>query len=174
MDRERQLIVKPDREGRVKEGCEEQALDVWETATRLHLNRDFQLNSQSLAACLTRERSIGGRAWPNFRLDNPDAEEAIALWANTTLGLIAFWWAGGRQQQGRVIITITGLPSLLTLDVRQLSAAQLAHAGAIFEEFSAREFLPANEAYRDETRQALDRAMLIDLLGPAGNGPRIA
>ena len=165
MDRERQLIVKPDREGRVKEGCEEQALDVWETATRLHLNRDFQLNSQSLAACLTPERSIGGRAWPNFRLDNPDAEEAIALWANTTLGLTAFWWAGGRQQQGRVIITITGLPSLLTLDVRQLSAAQLARAGAIFEEFCAREFLPANEAYRDETRQALDRAMLIDLLG---------
>ena len=171
---ERRLIVDADREGRVRKGRDDKALDVWETATRLHFNRDFRLNSQSLAACLTPERSIGGRAWPNFRLDNPDAEEAIALWANTTLGLIAFWWAGGRQHQGRAIITITGLPSLLTLDGRQLSAAQLAHAGAIFEEFSAREFLPANEAYRDETRQALDRVNARRSARPAGNRPRIA
>lgn len=27
------------------------------------------------------------------------------------------------------------------------------------------EFLPANEAYRDDNRKALDRAVLIDLLG---------
>lgn len=163
--RERHLVVEPDSEGRVREGLEDKAHDVWETATRLHFNLDFRLNSQSLAACLTPERAIGGRAWPNFRLDNPVAEEALVLWANTTLGLIAWWWAAGRQQQGRAIITITGLPSLIVLDVRQLSESQLVRAKAIFEEFREREFLPANEAYHDETRQALDRAVLVDLLG---------
>ena len=62
-------------------------------------------------------------------------------------------------------LTISRLPSLLTLDVRQMDTARLARAQAIFDEFAEREFLPANEAWRDETRQALDRAVLIDILG---------
>ena len=102
-ERQHRLVVEPDREGRVRPGRDARAIDVWETATRLHFNRDFRINSQSLAACLTAERSIGGRAWPNFRVEgDPRREEALALWANTTPGLIAFWWVGGRQQQGRV------------------------------------------------------------------------
>ena len=117
--RERRLTVEPDREGRVRPDRDEKALDVWNTATRLHFNRDFRLNSQSLAACLTPERSIGGRAWPNFRLADSAREEAIVLWANTTLGLLSFWWTGGRQQLGRSVMTITHLPELLTLDVRR-------------------------------------------------------
>ena len=60
--RERRLIVEPDREGRVRPNRDQKALDVWNAAGRLHFNRDFRLNSQSLAACLTPERSIGGRA----------------------------------------------------------------------------------------------------------------
>ena len=163
--RERRLAVDPDTEGRTRPNCDAKALRVWETATRLHFNRDFRLNSQSLAACLTRERSIGGRAWPNFRLQDPAAEEAIVLWANTTLGLIGYWWAGSRQQQGRSVMSITGLPSLLTLDVRTLSQDQIDRSHRIFADFLDYEFLPANEAYRDPTRQALDRAVLIDLLG---------
>ena len=164
--RERRLIVEPDTEGRVRAAYDDRALDVWETATRLHLNLDFRLNSQSLAACLTPERSIGGRAWPNFRLDAGErGEEAVVLWANTSLGLIGCWWRGGRQHQGRSIVTITQLPLLMTLDVRQLSDAQLQRAHDIFEDFREREFLPANEAYNDETRQALDEAVLVDLLG---------
>ena len=163
--RERRLVVDPDTEGRARPNCGAKAVRVWETATRLHFNRDFRLNSQSLAACITPERSIGGHAWPNFRLDNSACEEATALWANSTLGLISFWWAGGRQQQGRARLTITELPSLLTLDVRRLSREQIERSHRLFADFRDHEFLPANEAYRDPARQALDQAVLIDLLG---------
>ncbi len=163
--RERRLLVDPDTEGRVRPDSDAKAVRVWDTATRLHLNRDFRINSQSLAACLTHERSIGGRAWPNFRLQNPAAEEAIALWANTTLGLIGYWWVGSRQQQGRSVMSITKLPDLLTLDARELSQEQIDRSGHIFAGFLDHEFLPANEAYHDPARQALDRAVLIDLLG---------
>ena len=45
-----------------------------------------------------------------------------------------------------------------------LSEEQIAQAEAIFERFKEAEFLPANEAYRDETRKALDHAVLVDLL----------
>ena len=95
----------------------------------------------------------------------PGYDTPLVLWANTTLGLISFWWIGTRQQQGRVILTISKLPALTVLDPRPLTAMQLGRADDIFHEFRHRELLPANEAWRDETRQALDRAVLIDLLG---------
>ncbi len=165
-ERERRLVVAPDSEGRVRQGRQDRALDVWATASRLHFNRDFQLNSQSLAACLTQEQSIGGRAWPNFTIEGDSRrEETLALWSNTTLGLISFWWVASRQQQGRAILTISGIPSLPVLDVRELDARQLGIAKQIFENFRDWTFRPANEAYRDDTRKALDRAVLCELLG---------
>ena len=164
-ERERRMIVEPDSEGEVRPDCENRALAAWRTATRLHFNRDFQLNSQSLAACLTPERALGGTAWPNFRLHDERWDEAMALWANSTLGLMAFWWTGSRQQQGRARITISQLPKLPVLHPRALPPGNLDRASAIFEEFRGRPLLPANEACRDDTRQALDRAVLVELLG---------
>ena len=164
--RETRMVVLPDSAGEVRPGCEGRATEAWQrTASRLHFNRDFRINSQPLAACVTPEPSIGGRAWPNFLCTDQRWETPLVLWANTTLGLICFWWIGSRQQQGRAMVTISKLPALTVLDPRRLAAMQLDRAGDIFEEFRLRELLPANEAWRDETRQALDRAVLIDLLG---------
>ena len=163
--KERRLIVPPDKEAVVRSGMEELANRVWEEATRLHFNVDFQLNSQSLAACLTSDPAIGGRAWPNYRLDSPEHEEAIALWANTTLGLLLFWWNGSTQQAGRASLSVSRSPEMYVLDVRQLSGQQRRRVKRLFKEFQERTFLPANEAYQDEARQALDRALLVDLLG---------
>ena len=165
-DRERCLLVQADSEGRVRDGRHDDAIKTWSrTASRLHFNLDFRLNSQSLAACLTDELTIGGTAWPNFRVTESRWEQPLALVANTTLGLMAFWWIGSRQQQGRARLTISRLPDLLVLDVSSLNAIQMARAEAIAEDFRERKFLPANEAYRDETRMALDRAVLCDLFG---------
>ena len=66
-DRERHVVVQPDGYAAVRESSGQRALTVWEAATRLHFSLDFQLNSQSLAACLTPKKSIGGRVWPNFQ-----------------------------------------------------------------------------------------------------------
>ena len=164
-DRERSIVVQPDRAGQVRENCEQGAQDVWKTATRLHFNRDFQLNSQSLAACLTPTETLGDTAWPNFLMANRRNEKVTVLWANTTLGLILFWWAGSLQQAGRARLTISRLPELLVLDTRAFTDAQFVQVDCIFEEFEKRPLLPTNEAYRDENRQALDKAVLVDLLG---------
>ncbi|MDE2928208.1 MAG: hypothetical protein OXT71_17605 [Acidobacteriota bacterium] len=163
--RERCLFVAPDTEGEVRDGCEDAAVRVWRSATRLHFNRDFRLNSQSLAACLTPGRTLGGTAWPNFSLDRKRWEAPIVLWANGTLGLMSFWWAGTRQQQGRTRLTISALPDLFVLDPRRLSDAQLDTAAKLLGQFQQRALLPANEAYRDDTRKSLDRAVLVELLG---------
>lgn len=67
------------------------------------------------------------------------------------------------------MLTISKLPSLTVLDARALTGTQLEHANQLFVEFRERELLPASEAWRDETRQALDRAVLVDMLGLAEN-----
>ena len=164
-DRERHLVVEPDSRGVVRTGLLDRALEVWKTASRLHFNLDFRLNSQSLAACLTADRAIGGVAWPSFEPDHESWDLPLLLWANTTLGLMCFWWTGARQQQGRARLTITALPDLPVLDPRRLSGRQLELAETTFHDLRGQAFLPANEAYRDEARHQLDRAVLIDLLG---------
>ena len=162
--RERNLLVEPDSEGEARPGCEERAVAIWRTATRLHFTLDFQLNSQSLAACLTPELALGGGAWPNFRLHDTGWEKAAALWANCTLGLMAFWWAGSRQQQGRARLTISALPSLSVLDPRRLPAGKIDRAAASFDRFRNAALKPANEAWRDDVRKEIDRAVLLEIL----------
>ncbi len=52
-----------------------------------------------------------------------------------------------------------------TLDVKKLTPAQRKTAEAIFEDMRNVQFLPANEAYHDNSRQELDYRVLIDVLG---------
>ena len=164
--RERQIVVAPDRAGEVRPGCGERAVKVWgKTASRLHLCRDFSLSGQSLAACMTPDPAIGGRAWPNFILQDSAWEKFVALWANTTIGLLHAWWTGSRQHGGRAIFTVQRLPDLLAPDPRRLPKTALPHTKRLFDKFGAVPLLPANEAYRDANRQALDRAVLVELLG---------
>ena len=163
--RERQLVVAPDSQGRIVPGKRDKAIGIWETSTRLHLNSDFQLNSQSLGACLTPKRAIGGRAWPSFLLDDRSFEKSTALWCATTLGLIAHWWVGSRQQQGRSNLSVVRLGELPVLDCRALSTEQLDALDSAFDRFASHDLLPANEAYHDPVRAELDEAVLCGSLG---------
>ena len=163
-NRERRLVVHPDRCGDVRaEHTKKAAYDWGRTASRLHCNLDFQLNSQSLAMCLTPENCLGGRAWPNIISRDDRHEIPLLLWANSTLGLILFWWKGTRQQMGRSNMTIQAVPDLPVLDPRTLTEGQTDHCHAIFDELKDRELLPANEAWRDETRKALDSELLFGI-----------
>lgn len=163
--RERRLLVTPDSQGRVVPGKRDKAIGIRETSTRLHISSDFQLNSQSLGACLTLKPAIGGRAWPSFLLDDRSFEKATVLWCATTLGLIAHWWVGSRQQQGRSNLSVVRLGELPVLDCRAISAEQLNALDSVFDRIASHDLLPANEAYRDPVRAELDEAVLCGSLG---------
>ncbi len=162
---ERQFVIAPDTQGRIRKGMRSRAHDVWETATTLHFTLDFGLSASGIAACVTPMPTIGGNAWPNVRPHKKTHEAAIVLWANSTLGFLLWWHNASRQQAGRARISISQLPDLPILDTRKLTAQQHRLAKRIFNRFKEKTFLPANEAYRDETRQQLDQAVLIELLG---------
>ena len=164
--KETKMVVYPNRQGITRKRQETSANKIWNKfSSQLGFSRDFQLNSQPLVACLISRPSLASQAWSGFVCDKKEFEKPIILWSNTTLGLISFWWLATRQQQGRARLTVSKLPLLVTLDVRELTVKQHLKANELFESFSGLDLLPANEAYRDEVRQALDEAVFIDLLG---------
>ena len=163
---ERTLFVKPDCELIPRKGYENRAAEIWASvASRLHLNVNFQLNSQSLAACLTQKETLGGTAWPNFLLDDKAHDIATLLWLNSSFGLMTYWWVGTRQQSGRTRVSFSRLASIPTLDVRRLSDQQRNVCDLIFERFREEKFLPANESFRDLVRNELDEAVIVEILG---------
>ena len=162
---ETRLECSPDSQMNVKIGMEEKANQLWCTASRTHLSRGFRFNSQPLAVAFTERETIGGRAWPNIILNDNGFDFAFSIWGNSTLGLLAYWWHSSRQQDGRGEMTVNSMGSLPVLDFRTLSDAQLATAGAIFDEFRELDLMPAYLADADPNRSLLDRRVVCDLLG---------
>ena len=163
--KETRIVCAPDSQLRVRSGMETKASEVWTTASRAHLNRDFRFNSQPLAAAFTERESLGGRSWPNVTFSDKRFDFAFVVWANSTLGMLLHWWQSSRQDSGRGTTTIRSAESLPVLDLRALTDDQLAMAETIFDEFRDRELQPAYLADADPNRALLDRRVVCDLLG---------
>ena len=130
----------------------------------LHINDNFRFNSQSTGACTTSVPSVGSNHWPTIDLNDQDTQRLIAIWMNTTMGLISHWNASSRTQQGLGYINSTSLKNLRVLDPRALSDSQLDSIQELFNNTKHTHLLAANEAWRDPVRMELDRHML-DILG---------
>ena len=94
-----------------------------------------------------------------------ELEKATCAWLNGTLGMIGYWLESNRTQTGRGGTTVTAIPNIPTLDVTALSPKRLSAAARIFDDLCETKMLPANEAYRDDARQELDRRLLTETLG---------
>ena len=159
------MVCDPDSQLIVRQGMETKAANVWSAASCSHLNLDFRFNSQPLAVAVTETKSMGGRAWPNVIFTETSFDYAFAIWCNSTLGLLSFWWHSNRQHSGRGTTTVTAIESLPILDFRALSDEQLEIAEDIFEEFREKELKPAYIADADPNRALLDKRVVCDLLG---------
>jgi methylase of polypeptide subunit release factors len=162
---ETRLVCLPDSSLRGRPGMAEKANDVWATASRAHLNRDFTFGSQALAVAFTETASIGGRVWPNVIFADSRFDYAFSIWGNSTLGLFCYWWHSNRQQSSKAGLTIRSAETLPVLDFRTLTDEQLAKVEEIFEEFRDKELLPAYLSDADPNRDLLDRRVICDLLG---------
>ena len=164
-EKETRMICEPDSQLIVRQGMEDRAGIIWKTSSRSHLNRDFRLNSQPLTVAITEVPTLGGTAWPNVIFDDPRFDYTFAVWGNSTLGLLSFWWHSSRQQTGRARISIRLAETMPILDLRALTDDQHATAKQIFDEFEGKEFKPAYLADADNNRAVLDEYVICDLLG---------
>ena len=139
--------------------------EIWNSASHCHFNENFRFNSQATGMQLTIRKTIGGRAWTSIIFANERHERALALWGNTTLGLLLHWWHANKEQSGRGNIGVTALKSLPVLDVTSLSENQLKVAGKLFDDLSVKRLLPFCEIDQDPVRKELDERFFGDVLG---------
>lgn len=172
-DRERAICFEADNEGIVrpakgqdeKDSVLEKVNSVLASASHLHFNQNFRFNSQSTAMQYTIRRTIGGRAWMTIRFPEPAMEAAVALWGNTSLGLLLHWWQANKQQGGRGNIGKSALTSFVCLDPMKLSKKQQDGAAKLLANRAAIPMLPFNEIVADGARADLDREFLGGILG---------
>ena len=119
----------------------------------------------------TNVRTLGVRAWHTLNAYDSDPtlkarrETALALWSNSTFGLLLHANHSNRSQDGRGQGSKGMLETMLTLDVCKLRAWQLDAAQAIWRDFSDRKFKPFHLCAVDPVRIDLDRRIVQDLLG---------
>jgi hypothetical protein len=172
-ERERRMEFEADSEGILRQGknsaedkfAQEKANMIWTTASHCHFNRDFRFNSQSTAMQFSSKKTIGGMAWPSIILSNAEQEKVLALWGNSTLGLLLHWWYVNKQQAGRGRGGVASLTSMPVLDVPKLSKNALAKAVAIFDEMKHKELRPLNEIAKDAVRAEIDTRLATEVLG---------
>ena len=144
---------------------------IWDQAGTLHITRDTRYNSQRIMTTLTNVRSLGVRAWHTLNAYEEDPvtkhrrEAALALWCNSTLGLLLHSDHSNRAQEGRGQGNKGMLESLTTLDIRLLQTWQLVEAQEIWGDFKGLKFRPFHECAIDPVRIALDESVVRDLLG---------
>ena len=163
--KETRIVCQPDSQLQVRPGMESKANIVWETASRTHLNFEFTFGSQALAVAFTERATIGSSVWPNVRFGDQSFDFVFAVWSNSTLGLLTYWWHSSRQQSSKARMTIRSAGSLPVLDFCALTGDQLATGKAIFDEFRELDLEPAYLADADPNRALLDRRVVCDLLG---------
>ena len=163
-----EAIVRTSHSRDAQKAINKKAEAIWATATRSHIATDFRYNSQSLCVSMTKADCIGGTAWPSTifpKARRETWEPAFAVWCNSTLGILLYWWQSNRQQSGRGRTTVTALPALPTLDLRALDDAQLTAARRIFEDMKRCPMLPVNQIDEDPVRAELDRRLFSEVLG---------
>ena len=162
---EKRMVCVPDSQLEVRLGMESKAIAAWINASRSHINSDFTFGSQALAVAFTERDSLGGSVWPNVSFSEQIFDCAFAVWGNSTLGLLSYWWHSSRQQSSKARMTIRQAETLPVLDFRALSDGQLAATEGIFDDFRELELLPAYLADADPNRALLDRRVVCELLG---------
>lgn len=159
------MSIAPDHSGVTIKDKEDEAYQLWNRVSNLHISAECLFNGNPTCAIFTERKSAGGRSWPNFLMATPEMEKATCAWLNGTLGFISYWINSNRSQSGRGGTTVTAIPNIPTLDVTKLEPARLRAAAQIYDDLCQQRMLPANEAWRDPVRQELDRRLLLEVLG---------
>lgn len=161
---ENSFIYEPDCELQVKEGQGSRALELWASASRFHVAREFGFSQDQFCAVLTDRATIGGRSWPTYSFPDPRIDALMAIWFNSTLGMLNFWWTSSRQQDTRGSLTITTMGKLVVPDYRSLEPSILDLAAAKIDEIRGMTFEPAFRSQFDPSRNWLDKLVIREML----------
>lgn len=135
---------------------------LWELGGTILLAEGPRLNTARLLAVCTNIKVLSN-VWWTFALlqkaTRPNADKSLALWLNSTLGLLILLTMRTETEGPWVNFKKTTLKAMPTLDIRKLSDAQLAKLAAAYDELCERELQPLPRMAEDEARAAIDDAL---------------
>lgn len=143
---------------------------IWSQAGTLQMTRDVRYNSQRVMAVRTTVRALGASQWFSLTMAGDDPltksrqETALAVWCNSTFGMLLHANHASRSQFGRGRGNKGMLETLPTPDVRQLQPWQLDEAHGIWRDFQDRTFDSFHRCAVDPVRIELDQRIIADLL----------
>jgi len=162
------IEAKPNASIVAKKGREKEVNRLWRLAGRVHIAKEFRLNTQRAAAVWSPKKMLGVRSWNTLKIhfQEPAAarEKALILWLNSTLGILLSITHANRPYPGRIDTPLAGLRELPVLDVRTLSAVACEEANLLWKEVSQSALLPFSRANDDSTRQKIDRLFAKKIL----------
>lgn len=157
------ILTRPTHEGAPAVDDEGQLRQMLAQRSDLFVSRNLRLTSQALAAARTERLMMGGSTWTALLSDNPDVKAALAIWLNSTLGLMLRTCYGQTTQTGRARLQIRALYGLPVPDFAADSDAG-AQARAVAREqigeLAGLELRPASYAFQDANRRRVDRVAL--------------
>lgn len=143
---------------------------IWSQAGTLQVAPTIRYNSQRIITIRTLMRTLGVNTWSSLSAhENDSATQALqdvtlALWCNSSLGMLLQANHANAVQHGRGIGNKGMLETLPRLDVRQLQPWQLDDAQAIWRDFQDRTLESFHQCAVDATRIELDQRTITDLL----------
>ena len=147
---------------------------LWRKAGRLLVAERLRLDTVRVAAMWSETRVLSNVWWPILVEDVP-VEKALAVWLNSSLGLLTILAQRTSTEGGRVAMKKADLEVLPVLDVRAIPPSQLQALADLFDTLSEEEFerlpgmahCPARRSLDDGVSKILglpDLGKLRDLL----------
>ena len=141
---------------------------LWPKAGRLLISERLWLETTRVAAMRAPMPVLSNVWWP-VRIDDVDVEKALAIWLNSSFGLLSLLAHRTSTRGGWVALKKAELEDLPVLDPRQLSAAQLAALADLFDDLADHEFDRLSRMAECPVRAALDTGIadILNLPNPA-------
>ncbi|MCY4528682.1 MAG: hypothetical protein OXD46_06595 [Chloroflexi bacterium] len=136
---------------------------LWPKAGRFLVGARFRLNTVRVVAMRTETKVLASMWWPVL-VDDVQSEKALALWMNSTLGVLTLLTVRNTTEGSWVQLKKADLEGLPVLDPRQLSSSQLQRLSDLFDSLSEEEFERLPGMAHCPTRKRLDDG-ISEILG---------
>ena len=136
---------------------------LWGMAGRLLFSERLWLETTRVAAIWSETRVLSNVWWP-IRTDDVSIEKSLAVWINSSLGLLTILAQRTSTRGGWVAMKKADLEELPVLDPRRLSPSQLQRLSDLFDALSEEEFERLPGMANCPTRRRLDDG-ISEILG---------
>ena len=131
---------------------------LWSRSGRLLIAERLWLQTTRIAAMRSEVNVLSNVWWP-VRMEDESTEKALAIWLNSSLGLLTALAQRTSTRGGWVALKKADLQKLPVLNASRLTAAQCQDLSRLFDQIAEAEFQNLPAMHHCPARSALDEAL---------------